>query len=119
VIRLSVDMSDQCNGCDPILCAHLLRAVDEKFIELLRSLAPGDWDLQTISPHWKVRDVTAHLLDTALRKLSAVRDSCRLESVEIRSPQDLIALVNRLHREGVAIYRRLSPSVLIDMMKLA
>jgi hypothetical protein len=89
-------MSDQCNGCEPILCAQLLRAVDEKLIELLRSLAPGDWNLQTVAPQWKVRDVAAHLLDTALRKLSVVRDFCRVEAVEIRSPQDLVALVNRL-----------------------
>lgn len=112
-------MPDQCNGCQPILCAHLLRAVDEKLIELLRALAPGDWDLQTVAPQWRVRDVAAHLLDTALRKLSAVRDSCFVEAVEIRSPKDLLALVNRLNREGVTVYRRLSPPVLIDMMKLA
>jgi uncharacterized protein (TIGR03083 family) len=112
-------MSDQCNGCEPILCAHLLRAVDEKLIELLRSLAPGDWNLQTVAPQWKVRDVAAHLLDTALRKLSAVRDSCRVETVETRSQQGLVALVNRLNGEGVAVYRRLSPPVLIDIMKMA
>ena len=112
-------MRDQSNGCQPILCAHLLRAVDEKLIGLLRALAPGDWDLQTVAPQWKVRDVAAHLLDTALRKLSAVRDSCLMEAVDVRSPQDLLALVNRLNQEGVIVYRRLSPPVLIDMMKLA
>jgi len=35
------------------------------------------------------------------------------------SPQDVVTLVNRLNEEGVTVYRRLSPSVLIDMMKLA
>jgi hypothetical protein len=42
-----------------------------------------------------------------------------VEPVNIRSPQDLIALVNRLNQEGVTVYRRLSPKVLIDMMKEA
>jgi len=112
-------MNGQFCGTDPILCAPLLRKVDEKLIELLRSLTPGEWELQTIAPQWKVRDVAAHLLDTALRKLSMVRDSCFVEAVDIRSPQDLIALVNRLNREGVTVYRRLSPRVLIDMMQLA
>jgi uncharacterized protein (TIGR03083 family) len=102
---------------DPILCAHLLRKVDERLIDLLSSLSPGEWDLQTVAPLWKVRDVAAHLLDTALRKLSMVRDSCYVEAVNIRSPQDLLVLVNRLNREGVTVYRRLSPKVLIDMMK--
>jgi uncharacterized protein (TIGR03083 family) len=102
---------------DPILCAHLLRKVDAKLIDLLRSLDPAEWGLQTVSPSWRVRDVAAHLLDTALRKLSLVRDSCFVEAVEITSPADVVALVNRLNREGVAVYRRLSPPLLIEMME--
>ena len=107
------------NGTNPILCAHLLRTVDEKLVDLFGSLAPGEWDLQTVAPLWKVRDVAAHLLDTVLRKLSMVRDSCYVEAVTIRSPQDVVALVNRLNAEGVTVYRRLSPPVLIDLMKAA
>ena len=112
-------MSGQSSGTDPILCAHLLRRVDEKLIDLLGSLEPAEWDLQTIAPRWKVRDVAAHLLDTPLRKLSMVRDSYYVEAPNIRSQQDVIALVNRLNAEGVTVYRRLSPSVLIDLMKTA
>jgi len=103
----------------PILCAPLLRQVDEQLIDLLGSLTPGEWDLQTIAPLWKVRDVAAHLLDTVLRKLSMARDGCYVETVDIRSPQELIAFVNRLNREGVTVYRRLSPKVLIPMMREA
>jgi uncharacterized protein (TIGR03083 family) len=110
-------MQAESSASDPILCAHLLRKVDDKLIELLSSLRPDEWGLQTVAPLWKVRDVAAHLLDTALRKLSIVRDSWCVEQVNIGSPQDLIAFINRLNREGVAVYRRLSPKVLIDMMK--
>src|SRR5579859_7299431 len=106
-------------GLEPILCAHLLRAVDDKLINLLRSLTPGEWSLPTVAPLWSVRDVAAHLLDTALRKLSIVRDSHFVEAAHIGSPQALIALVNRLNEEGVTVYRRLSPPVLIDLMKMA
>ncbi len=112
-------MKDQSSGLGPILCAPLLRRVDEKLIDLLRSLEPREWDLQTTAPRWKVRDIAAHLLDTALRKLSMVRDSCYVEPVDIRSPQDVITLVTRLNTEGVTVYRRLSPPVLIDMIKTA
>src|ERR1700738_754971 len=100
-------MSRQPCGTDPILCAHLLRRVDEKLIDLLRSLEPGEWNNQTVAPLWKVRDVAAHLLDTPLRKLSLVRDSCYVELISIQSPQDLAALVNRLNLEGVTVYRTL------------
>jgi uncharacterized protein (TIGR03083 family) len=112
-------MHGESGSSDPILCAHLLASVDEKLIELLRSLPPGEWDLPTIAPLWKVRDVAAHLLDTALRKLSMVRDSCYVEAVSIRSPRKLLSVVNRMNREGVTVYRRLSPGVLIDLMKRA
>ena len=63
----------------PILCAHLIRRVDEKLLDLLGSLAPDEWNLQTVASSWKVRDVAAHLLDTVLRKLSLARDSCYVE----------------------------------------
>ena len=110
-------MSGQACGTSPILCAHLLRRVDEELIDLLRSLAPDEWDIQTVAPSWKVRDVAAHLLDTALRKLSIVRDCCHVEALEIHSSQDVVTLVNRLNREGVTVFRRLSPAVLIELMQ--
>ena len=104
---------------DPILCAHLLRKVDRQLIDLLQSLRADEWDLQTIAPRWKVRDVAAHLLSTVLRKLSLVRDSWFVENANPQSPQDVVALVNRLNQEGVAVYRRLSPRVLIGLMTIA
>lgn len=110
-------MSLQVGGCDPILCATLLRKVDEELIKLLGSLTTDEWNLPTVAPQWRVRDIAAHLLDTPLRKLSMVRDQCFVEAVEIRSPQDVVALVNRLNREGAAVFRRLSPPVLIDLMR--
>ena len=110
-------MRREAGTSDPILCSHLLRRVDERLIDPLSSLSPGEWDLKTIVPLWRVRDVAAHLLDTVLRKLSMVRDSCYVEAVSIRSPEDVITLVNRLNREGVTVYRRLSPKVLIGMME--
>lgn len=112
-------MSFQPNGTDPILCGHLLRKVDKKLTDLLLSLSVSEWDAQTVAPRWKVRDVAAHLLDTVLRKLSLVRDSWYVETVNLESPADVVALVNRLNEEGVTVYRRLSPPVLIDMMKMA
>jgi uncharacterized protein (TIGR03083 family) len=106
-------------GTEPIVCTPIMREVDRHLIDLLASLRPEEWELPTIAPGWSVRDVTAHLLDTALRKLSGGRDRCRVERVEIHSHQDVITLVNRLNREGVTVYRRLSPAVLIELMQLA
>jgi uncharacterized protein (TIGR03083 family) len=112
-------MIDRIGSLAPIVRPHLLRKLDEHLIGLFRSLTPDEWEIQTIVPSWKVRDVAAHLLDTALRKLSMVRDSCYVEAVDLHSPGDLAALVNRLNHEGVTVYRRLSPNILTDLMKLA
>ena len=111
-------MSDHLGGTQPILCAPLIRRVDQYLIDLLASLDSSEWDLPTIAPQWQVRDVAAHLLDTAMRKLSGGRDQWRVERVDIRSHQDVITLVNRLNREGVTVYRRLSPRVLTQLMQL-
>src|SRR2546427_13179908 len=47
-------MRGESSTSDPILCAHLLRRVDEKLIDLLSSLTPSEWNLQTIAPLWRV-----------------------------------------------------------------
>jgi uncharacterized protein (TIGR03083 family) len=112
-------MREKLGGTEPILCASIMRKVDRQLIELLSSLSSPEWGLPTIAPGWSVRDVAAHLLDTALRKLSGGRDRCHTERIEVRSHQDVITLVNRLNREGVTVYRRLSPTVLIELMQLA
>jgi uncharacterized protein (TIGR03083 family) len=102
----------------PLLTAHLFPALDAHLIDLLRSLAPDDWERQTIAPRWKVKDVAAHLLDTQLRKLSFGRDGYTLSPAPaIASDRDLVAFIDRLNAEGVSVYRRLSPPVLIAWME--
>jgi uncharacterized protein (TIGR03083 family) len=104
----------------PILTAHLFPLIEDKLLALLRSLTPEEWEAQTVAPAWKVKDVAAHLLDTQLRKLSRARDGYQSGPPPlIKSPADLLALVNRLNREGVEMYRRFSPQVLISMMQVA
>ena len=106
-------------GTEPIFAGPLMREVDRRLIELLSGLSSEEWELPTIAPGWVVRDVAAHLLDTALRKLSGGRDRCRAGREEVHSHQDVIRLVNRLNHEGVTVYRRLSPKVLVELMQLA
>src|SRR5437899_5484507 len=101
----------------PILTAHLFPKIDGMLIELLRSLAPEDWEKQTVSPKWKVKDVAAHLLDTSLRGISIGRDGYVAESPRITAAADLGAFINRLNSKGVTVYRRLSPVVLIGLVE--
>jgi uncharacterized protein (TIGR03083 family) len=103
----------------PILTAHLLPKIEAKLLELLRSLKAPEWEVQTISPQWRVKDVAAHLLDTQLRKLSVVRDGFVAKTADGHSSADLVKFVDRLNEEGVRLYRRLSPPVLISLMEVA
>lgn len=105
-------------GISPIVTAHLLRKTDVCLLDLLSVLRPEEWDRATIAGRWRVRDVAAHLLDTALRKLSLVRDGCFFETPTIQGEADLKVLVNRLNHEGVTVYGRLSPPVLIAMLDM-
>jgi len=103
----------------PILTAHLFPKLDSLLIELLRSLSPDDWEKQTVSPKWKVKDVAAHLLDTPLRGISIARDGYLPEAPKISSPTELATFINRLNQEGVHFYRRLSPAVLVSLLETA
>lgn len=103
----------------PIFTAHLFPRLDGMLLELLRSLAPEDWEKQTVSAKWRVKDVAAHLLDTPLRGVSIGRDRYLPPAPRIDSPAVLAAYIDRLNAEGVAVYRRLSPEVLISLMETA
>jgi uncharacterized protein (TIGR03083 family) len=112
-------MNPRIEPLKPILTAHLFPKLDGMLIELLRSLAAEDWEKQTVSPKWKVKDVAAHLLDTSLRGVSIGRDGYVVESPRITSAAELAAFINRLNSEGVTVYRRLSPLVLIRLVEVA
>ncbi len=111
--------SDRSKPLKPILTAHLFPKIDGMLLDLLRSLAPEDWEKQTVSPKWKVKDVAAHLLDTPLRVVSIGRDGYLPTAPKIASSAELAAYIDRLNEEGVRVYRRLSPSVLVSLMEVA
>ncbi len=112
-------MDAQLKSLPPIFTAQLFPALEAKLIELLRSLAPDDWEKQTLAPKWKVKDVAAHLLDTQVRKLNAARHGYKSENSKKLSPEQLVALINHLNAEGVRGYSQLSPDALIAWMESA
>jgi uncharacterized protein (TIGR03083 family) len=112
-------MSGSRQPLQPIFTAHLFPELEAKLIELLRSLAPEDWEKQTLAPKWKVKDVAAHLLDTQIRKLAAARHGYKPENSKKLSPTRLLMLINSLNAEGVRQYSRLQPDDLISRMEAA
>lgn len=112
-------MDGQLKSLPPIFTAQLFPALEAKLIELLRSLAPHDWEKQTLAPKWKVKDVAAHLLDTQTRGLAAVRRGYKPENSKKLTPDKLLSLINTLNAEGVRVYDSLSHEELISRMEAA
>lgn len=102
----------------PIDAVPLMSEVDAALLDLLRSLTDEEWRCPTIAGAWTVRDVTAHLLDTALRRLSFARDGWMLPTT-LGGPEDFVALINNANAHGVQAFGRLSPQVLILLMETA
>src|SRR4051812_21987168 len=99
----------------PVQTIHLFAPLDSKLIELLDSLSPEEWERKAL-PHWTVKDIAAHLLDTALRRLSIVRDGYVGEKFTGSSYQELLAFLNGLNADWVRALRRVSPQLLIAMI---
>lgn len=97
---------------------ELFARLDDLLIELLKSINESDWELPTLAPNWRVKDIAAHLLDGNLRALSMLRDGYFGEKPEnIDSYADLLAYLNKLNENWVKSMTRLSPKVLIDLLE--
>jgi hypothetical protein len=97
---------------------HLFAPLDQKLIELLRSLTSEDWEKPTIARLWNVKNTASHLLDTNLRMLSLSRDGHVVKpDQEINSYTDLVAYLNRLNADWVKASERIGPRVLINLLE--
>lgn len=102
----------------PIVTVHLFAPLESKLLELLKSLSSDEWRAMAL-PRWSVKDIAAHLLDTALRRLSMCRDGFVGESFTGASYQDLVAFLNGLNADWVRAFQRISPTVLIALLEQA
>jgi uncharacterized protein (TIGR03083 family) len=103
----------------PVDAVPLFPPLARELVSFLRALAPGDWERRTVLPTWRVKDIAAHLLDTALRRLSAGRDGYRPPgpAPAIRDYADLVRHVGSIADEWVATFRRVSPATLVDLLE--
>jgi len=87
-------------------------------LDLLESLAPGQWASPTAAPGWSVKDVAVHLLDVDLGWLARMRDRDYSGLIEVSA--DHAAFVAGLARrnqrwvDGVTV---LSPRLIVDLLR--
>ena len=86
----------------PILTAHLFAPLHYELMSLLRRIGDDEWNAPAGVGLWTVKDLTAHLLDTALRRLSQV-------PIPDFEP-------NAANRDWVVAMRRISPRILLELM---
>jgi len=102
----------------PTLAAHLFPPLGRELVALLRGLPPEAWERATVCRAWTVKDIAAHLLDTALRRLSVGRDRHVLAPppLPITGYRDLVGFLNGLNAEWVTAMRRVSPQLLTELL---
>lgn len=106
---------------DPIHVLDLFPEERAALLELLRSLSAEQWTLATVCEGWSVKDVAAHLIADDLGRLAWQRDG---HSASRFSPQsaetfeaELPIFINRQNESWVEAARRLSPRIVIDLLK--
>ena len=105
----------------PVDTRPMFRPVSAALVVLLRTLAPEEWRRPTMAGKWLVRDVVAHLADTAMRRLSFHRDRMTPPppSRPITGARDFVDFINGLNAQWVSTSKRFSPRVLADLLDRA
>ncbi len=106
---------------EPVLTLHLFPEERVELLKLLASFSSPKWDQPTVCPGWSVKDIAAHLLADDLGRLSRGRDGHAAAAFAPSSPENieaqLLEFINRQNEAWVAAGRRLSPRLLMDLLR--
>ena len=110
------------SGLRPVGRVEVVHLFPEERLHLLEFLrgfikSAEQWKLPTVCPGWSVGDIARHLLGDDLGRLSRVRDGFR-EASQAEPGEDLVLLVNRLNEQWVTALRRLSQSVVCNLLEI-
>src|SRR5437667_11179646 len=88
----------------PIIDARpFFRPLAAENLSLLRSLKPDDWFRPTVAGSWRVREVVAHLADTAMRRVSLQRDGWQLPGAAAAiAANGMVPFINDLKARWIA-----------------
>jgi hypothetical protein len=88
-----------------------------KVVGILRNLENEAWEYKTLLPTWRIKDIVAHLVSGALRKLSSIENATPTPHRQILDYKGLVAAINRENEQWVETIRNLHPNVLIDLLE--
>jgi uncharacterized protein (TIGR03083 family) len=98
----------------------LFRPTSDSFVPVLRSIPDAPWTKTAVGT-WQVRDVVAHMIDTAMRRVAFHRDrhTPPPPPFPIQSDRDFARFINQINADWVGAVRRLSTRQLTDMYEKA
>jgi uncharacterized protein (TIGR03083 family) len=102
----------------PVYTVDLFPPEHAALLDLLRALAPDDWQRPTVCDGWSVHDVALHILGGDLANISRRRDRHRSGKSEQQAWDDLVAYLNDLNRSWVEAARRISPRLVIHLLEV-
>ncbi len=97
----------------PVLITDRFSEERAALLGLLGGLGADEWQRPTVCAGWSVKDIALHLLGDDLALLARGRDGWSALSV---GAEGLVAALNRWNEEWVAATRRLSTSLLIELL---
>jgi uncharacterized protein (TIGR03083 family) len=100
----------------PTIVIDLFPEILSALVRLLSSLSAEEWQEPTVCPSWSVQDVALHLLGGQIGNLSRRRDGHALEA-PVANWEELVAFLNDLNQGWVQGARRISPRLLIDLLR--
>jgi len=96
---------------------ELFPALGDSLIELLSGLGDEDFERPTQFERWRVKDICAHLVDTAIRRLSYQRDGYRPRiGAAPGSYRELVGMVTSLADRWADAFTAVSPRVLVGLL---
>ncbi len=103
---------------DIIDTVDLFPVIGDRLVELLSGLGDEDFERPTQFERWRVKDICAHLVDTAVRRLSFQRDGYRpTGGAAPGSYRELVSLVTDLADRWADAFVAVSPRVLVGMLE--
>jgi uncharacterized protein (TIGR03083 family) len=108
---------------NPVDVLDLFAGERSALLELLGELSEVEWAAPTACAGWSVKDVALHLLGDDVGRLSGGRDGFTNPSfggpdLDLAMWSGLIEAINRQNDAWVAGTRRISPRLLIDLLRL-
>jgi uncharacterized protein (TIGR03083 family) len=93
-----------------------LGSVNAALLELLDEFTVEDWTRPTVHPQRNVKDLTAHLLQGSLWRVSTLRDGYRPAEAPSATREELVRAIQRRNREFMAALRPASPALLRELL---